>query len=62
MISNEEYIKNGGVRCPFCKSDDIRTVGSLESCGINAFQSVACNCCGKNWTDEYTFTGFSEDE
>jgi len=55
----KDYIEGSGVRCPFCKSDDIEAGpfdGETSSC------PVTCNRCGKEWDDCYTLTGIQVDD
>lgn len=57
-LSQDEYVKQGGTCCPFCKSTDI--VGdSIEiDCGT-ASQEVSCNDCNGEWKDQYDLAGFT---
>ena len=54
-----DYIKTGGVICPYCGSYHIDT-DQLEM-GEKVYQGCRCRC-GKSWTDIYTLTGIEEDE
>ncbi len=49
------YIKTGGVNCPFCTSQDINA-GDREADGDTIIQDVACESCGKRWRDVFTLT------
>ena len=53
LDNNEElYIKNGGIKCPFCKSDDI--VGDDISIDLeDASQEMGCLECEAAWHDIY---------
>ncbi|MFZ4438053.1 MAG: hypothetical protein ACOYOS_06460 [Syntrophales bacterium] len=54
-----EYIKTGGVRCPYCGSSQI----DVEKTEISETAYQECRCwCGKSWTDRYTLTGIDEEE
>jgi transposase-like protein len=61
MLTEEEYIDNGGVLCPYCKSKDIEAVGPVDLDGSYGVQRVVCSECEKEWSDCYTLTGFIED-
>ena len=53
------YLDSGGVKCPYCDSEDISAGGVNSEEGI-ATQSVECFSCWKTWTDIYTLTGVEE--
>jgi len=55
----QEYIRSGGVRCPYCGSSHIDT-DRLEMVEM-VYQECRCRC-GKSWSDIYTLTGIEEDE
>lgn len=59
--TQEEYVKASG-HCPYCGSDQIEGVGSVEVEGDNAYQDIYCLKCHKSWTDEYKLVGFTESE
>ena len=50
--SSEEYVKEGGNKCPFCDSTDIQGHEVTIDCG-KAWQPVDCNECDGQWTDCY---------
>jgi hypothetical protein len=52
MKHEEEYLKTGGVFCPFCKSPDIEG-GSVDIIASEAIQDVSCVTCGGAWRDTY---------
>lgn len=55
----QQYIANGGTRCPSCGSEDI--VGediSVEE-GI-ATQEMSCNICDLEWSDVYHLTSITD--
>ena len=49
----QKYVQAGGVKCPFCDSQDIEG-GSVEIDSGRAYQKVSCHKCGKAWHDGYT--------
>lgn len=58
MQTNQEYIDNGGTRCPHCNSYDIEGQEINIDAG-SVWQDVICNHCGKEWQDTYTLTGYA---
>ena len=55
--SREEYLKNKGNKCPFCKSNNM----DADRPYINYFDDsiacrIHCSSCGKNWIDCYALT------
>lgn len=56
-----EYLQDGGVRCPYCGSDDLDT-GPMQTDVSTAWQSVTCASCDEEWTDRYDLVAFNEDE
>ena len=58
----KEYIKKGGIRCPYCRSEDIQTVSSIEADDYGATQRVDCRNCKEEWTDIYKLVGIIEQE
>jgi transposase-like protein len=55
-MTDEEYVKLRGVRCPFCKSDQIEGE-HIEVDAGGAFQDVSCLGCDRTWTDYYILVG-----
>jgi transposase-like protein len=49
-VSN--YVARGGVRCPFCDSEDVGGGFISIEPGV-ATQLVNCSSCDKEWTDIY---------
>jgi transposase-like protein len=58
----QNYLKQDGVRCPYCNTTDIESLGPAEVSSSGVFQDIHCNGCGRNWTDEYTLTGITEED
>lgn len=56
------YLKNHGVRCPFCKGDNLHA-GDLEADGDTVFQDITClnQKCRHTWTDLYKLQGIDAD-
>jgi len=59
FLNNEQYIAEGGTRCPFCGSLDIEGQEVNIDAG-QAWQDVYCNHCRKEWQDTYTLTGYAD--
>jgi len=51
-----QYVRNGGVGCPFCGSDNLDG-GSVEIDAGGASQFLACLDCGQSWDDQYALCG-----
>ena len=51
----DRYVKDGGVNCPYCQSDQIEGDGVEVDAG-RAWQEMFCPNCEKSWTDRYTLT------
>lgn len=58
--SSEEYVKEGGNKCPFCGSTDIEGDQVTIDAG-KAYQPVGCNDCEGEWTDVYKLEGFTHE-
>lgn len=62
-MTNEQYVEAGGICCPYCKCANIRVTSRIETGDtIHAFQDCKCNNCGKEWTEEYVLTGYTESD
>ena len=57
MMTEKEYINEGGTKCPECDSIDI-SGGIVEVDAGGAWQDVSCAECGATWQDIYTLTSF----
>ena len=55
----DRYVDHGGVRCPYCGSDDIEA-GAFE--GDGSYQNVVCHKCDKRWRDVYSLVDIEEIE
>jgi len=52
----KNYLKEGGVRCPFCRSDQIQGEDIDIDAG-RAYQDMKCLDCDSVWTDTYALDG-----
>lgn len=59
-MSQEQYVKTEGSRCPFCESINIVADGNVEVDSGGGSQRVSCDDCDKVWYDCYTLTGYIE--
>jgi DNA-directed RNA polymerase subunit RPC12/RpoP len=50
------YIESGGVKCPYCRSENIEG-GSRNMDGNWISFEVTCLECKRDWEDIYTLTG-----
>ena len=58
MMSNEEYLQNGGEKCPRCGSKDVFETGDTAARGTTTKTSgVECSNCRFEWDDIYELTG-----
>lgn len=51
----EQYVKDGGNKCPFCRSTDLDG-GKPQVDGPRAWCVIMCLNCGEEWHDIYTLT------
>lgn len=56
MLTTQEYIHQGGTKCPSCLSHAIDGF-PLQSDLDYAWGDVICLNCGFTWTDFYSLTG-----
>jgi hypothetical protein len=57
------YLEHKGLRCPFCKGDDIESTGDFNVVGNEVTQEVSClnPDCRHTWTDLYKLQGILDD-
>ncbi len=55
----KKYVSSGGVRCPYCGSDDIEG-GFVEINAGGAEQELVCNACQKKWRNVYQLVHIEE--
>jgi len=56
----KEYIRKGGVTCPYCGSYDLQG-GFVEIDQGTAKQPMTCLACSKSWHDYYELVELEED-
>ncbi len=55
----DEYVKAGGCRCPFCGSENIQAGVDYPE-GREFYNRVGCDDCARQWFDIFTLTGVEE--
>ena len=55
----DRYLQVGGLRCPFCDSDQIEGNEWNADSG-SATQEVECNDCGESWLDVYKLVSIEQ--
>lgn len=60
MMTEKEYVKHKGTKCPWCGSNDIEgaEVNTGLDGAIGAEQEMLCLNCEASWYDHYKLTGF----
>ena len=61
ILTEKQYAEAGGIICPYCKSNSIEG-GKAEFEGDTVYANVTCLDCEKEWTDQFTLTGYLEIE
>jgi len=56
-VQKNRYLREEGMMCPICESDDIASQDSTEFDGITAWQDVKCNNCEAEWSDIFYLRG-----
>lgn len=59
--SDFQYVQTP-YHCPFCNSDAIEGIKSVDVDGTSATQEITCANCGKSWYDLYKLIGYEEIE
>lgn len=55
-----KYLADGGSRCPHCGSENLEG-GRVQADGPIAWCGVSCLACEREWTDQYTLSGVSDE-
>lgn len=58
-MTDEQYLAKGGNVCPFCGSEEISGEGSVQVDSNEAWQTIVCRSCDKEWMDVYRLIGYS---
>lgn len=59
LEQKEQYLKDGGTLCPFCRSNDLST-DNMQIDGGTMTEDIECLNCGEQWQDSYTLTRITE--
>ncbi len=63
MLTESEYAERGGLSCPYCASDRLKTNGVfLSRDDLKVGIDVYCDACGASWTDVYSLEGYEDFE
>ncbi len=57
-MSDQQYVRLKGVKCPFCQSDEIEG-HSFDVDENGAHQEISCQNCNAAWTDDYKLSGYT---
>lgn len=56
-FSKRQYLNEGGVKCPYCKSENLKSHAVLTTIEpLLMCQKITCLSCKKTWLDVYTLT------
>ena len=59
-MSDKEYLRHGGGKCPFCGSENLEGQGNGDTDGSDHWEEVLCLDCHKSWNDIYTLAAYAE--
>ena len=59
-MSDSEYVRQGGLCCPHCKSKVIEATCAPVVETREAWQDVVCCACGRTWKDRYDLVGYED--
>jgi formate dehydrogenase maturation protein FdhE len=54
------YINASGVRCPYCRSEDILGTSPVQMGEGLVSQNVQCNACRNHWRDVYALNDVND--
>lgn len=57
-MTNDQYIEEGGNRCPACNSGNISAESMFESDSAGGWRKVVCYDCNARWNDIYVLVGY----
>ena len=56
----EQYLRDGGVKCPYCESMDIVVYAAGESEEGIKTEPVRCDNCQREWVDVYRLSSVKD--
>lgn len=57
QLTNDEYLAEGGLVCPGCRSDNIEA-DRMQCDSKIAWCDVSCHNCNATWTDNYALVEY----
>ena len=60
-MSEEEFARHGGLRCPFCRGESLSS-GVVDADGPTASADDSCDDCGRSFRTLYRVVGYSTEE
>lgn len=57
-LTDAGYVRAGGLKCPFCGSEEIEG-GAWNADAGYATQEMSCNDCDEDWLDQYQLAGYT---
>ena len=60
-MTSEEYIADGGNKCPHCRSTNI-SGERVETDDYSAWRVIECEDCDKSWTEIFKMTSMEMDD
>ena len=62
-MTNRQYAKSGGSKCPFCRSPNVKASGAIMPDDRDgATLDVDCSDCGRAWKDVYRLVGYEAED
>lgn len=59
MLTEKEYVENGGVICPVCGNNGVEAPNRPQNDTVSEiYQEVQCSKCSATWVDVYTLSGY----
>jgi hypothetical protein len=60
-MTDKQYVKSGGLKCPFCRSAEV-TTDSQDLDGPDFSTKDHCEACGQEWLSIYALAGYTPSE
>lgn len=57
-MTDDEYVQTQGLRCPYCRKNEVEGVSGVEIDAGVATQEIRCNGCERYWIDRYHLMGY----
>jgi len=59
-MNQDDYVKDKGNTCPFCKGSAVQTTSLMQLTMIGVDLEVECLDCNKKYKENYKLTGYKE--